>query len=390
MAALMALAPSSRLFGLLWCLIVDARSLVAAMTIEFAPFAPKKTSGPVLWRHATIDYSAANDYIQAHYQEESRYFSHVDESQQVQEPIYNARGGFWDDSRQELVLPSLAKNGFCFHSELPTTLDCTNVHQIQSTYLPQLRHVVLPTAFANENISDIVFWHAMLRGEDQVIAGSSADYSTTSEIPTGTIAPLAHIDTDVGAFDSTDEIVGFIDKNRLNDAHQSKHFSADKLKDALRTGRRFAIVNVWRNANPDAPITSAPLAFLSTRYPNNGDCFPKARPDLSQSRWYSYPRMTHDECLIFLQFDRQIQRPSDLWHCALADEKDMHEQSTSIPRRSLDVRALVLFEEVVPPTMDRLAVDRIRPSLSRRESECFCREQADQYLQKRSETINSQ
>jgi len=46
------------------------------------------------------------------------------------------------------------------------------------------------------------------------------------------------------------------------------------------------------------------------------------------------------------------------------------------PRRSFDIRALIVLDESVPEELDRFSPDRTRPILTFEESGCFCDEQA--------------
>jgi hypothetical protein len=366
---------TSAVLVVLWCILPrHAWSLMA------------RNTGPIAWRETEIDYSAANKYIRSHYKTQQLsdpYFSRVDKDGKAMESIYDARKGFWDDDDDDeaghLVEPSLKRCGFILQHAPTKVTDFKDLEQIQAWYLPQLRSKVIPEAFPNEKISDIVFWNPMFRGDDQVMSeGNIHESEQEGALPTASIASMVHIDTDFGAFDGTDEIVRLVANNRFDDTEQARSFSSEALQDVLASGRRFCIVNLWRNINLHQPVLRAPLAVLSTQYMYACDdslkryCFPDAKPNPSTSRWYTFPSMTTDECLLFLQYDRDIQRPSDLWHCALASIKEPGAQ----PRRSFDVRALVVFQDVVPPHRDRFAQDRTRPHLTRQESECFCEDQA--------------
>jgi len=109
--------------------------------------------------------------------------------------------------------------------------------------------------------------------------------------------------------------------------------------------------------------------------PARHQCYPALRPKRPQSRWYAFPRMKHDEILLFKQYDRRVDRVSDLWHCALPVFPGEEEESARI---SFDCRALVVFEnDLVPKSIDRYCDDRLRPSLTLEESGCFCDEQAE-------------
>jgi len=316
---------------------------------------------PEVWRHADVDYSAANEYVRAHYKTiyEDGYFSHSSQS----EPIYNARLGFWDDKEDRLVPAKLSSCGFELQHAPTRVTDFKDLEQIQSRYIPELRENILSLAFPNDSIEDVIFWHPMYRGEGEDMNGNIQD----GRLPTARIAPLAHVDTDVGAL-STEELVTMITKNQI----QAGEFLPGPLNAKIKEGKRFAILNLWRNANTDQPVLRAPLSVLSTRYNIPEKAFPNVRPNGPTSRWYCFPRMTPEECFLFLQYDRDVSQPSDLWHCALASIK---EEGAKI-RKSFDIRAFIVFDEVVPPQRDRFSNKRTRPSLTKEESGCFCDEQA--------------
>merc|ERR1719491_565753 len=121
---------------------------------------------------------------------------------------------------------------------------------------------------------------------------------------------------------------------------------------------------------------NSPLAILYTKYLARLGSFPQDAPDPIRSLWYTYPSMTKDECLLFLQYDRLQSQPSDLWHCALSPNEFNSDPGSGMPRRSFDIRALVVFEEKVPGELDRFRTHRPRPILSLEDSGCFCDDQA--------------
>jgi hypothetical protein len=137
-----------------------------------------RNAGPIAWREAEIDYSAANEYIRSHYETHQlsgdSYFSRVNKDGKATESIYDARKGFWgddDEAGPRLVEPSLMGCGFMLQ-DAPTTgkMDFKDLEQVQDSYLPQLRSKVIPEAFPKDKISDIVFWHPMYRGKDQIMS----------------------------------------------------------------------------------------------------------------------------------------------------------------------------------------------------------------------------
>ena len=56
--------------------------------------------------------------------------------------------------------------------------------------------------------------------------------------------------------------------------------------------------------------------------------------------------------MLFKQFDRSVQRTSDIWHTALTH---VTEAEDAPPRRSFDLRCLVIFHERVAHEADRFS-----------------------------------
>mmetsp|Transcript_4134 Transcript_4134/g.9379 ORF Transcript_4134/g.9379 Transcript_4134/m.9379 type:complete len:451 (-) Transcript_4134:749-2101(-) len=367
---------------------------------------------PTPWqRAASVDYSAVNEYVAAHYSylplpDDSRcgatsttrstspcklhdgykYFGHTDADGKATEEIYNARNGYFDDDVGELVTPSLDQCGFqLVPSRAPAVTDWTSTDQIYELYLPKLKALLNDTLSHHETyppslVSHILFYQPMLRGES-VDMGSK----------TSSVASLVHIDTDFGAHDA-EGILGMVERNQItsNSSSEGKSFPRKEVTNAIRDGRRFAIINAWRGVNSDeTPVQRAHLGLLSPRYasndaatslPRHKRCYPALRPDRAQSRWYTYPQMGKDEVLLFKQYDRRADRVSDIWHCSLpifpAEER-------CSSRTSFDCRALVIYDEIVPAELDRYCKDRLKPVLSFEESGCFCDSQAEERRERR-------
>ena len=91
--------------------------------------------------------------------------------------------------------------------------------------------------------------------------------------------------------------------------------------------------------------------------------------------------MPPEEVIVFYQYDRNMLQSSDLWHCAISPAAREQTGQTNHaaqlePRRSFDIRALVVLDETVSRDPDRFSSDRTRPILTFEESGCFCDEQA--------------
>lgn len=316
---------------------------------------------------ARVDYSAANEYIRAHYNNTrvSQYFPHnncietIHDGRRLQELYRNER-------------EMLKENGLAIiASPMPKTpqIDWSQTDCVQKYYLPELERIV--NKLFPEKIIHLSFWNPMMRGESLEISRQRGDELQT---PTANIASLVHIDTDVGAYESIEEVLAIIANNQIRyDSSTQSSSILEDVADLRVSGRkRFAILNFWRNIG-ETPITRAPLAIYSSRY--DGDvAFPDAVPNVEKSKWYMFPNATAGEVIVFYQYDRVRNQPSDLWHCAIMVEEKASD-SVLHGRKSFDIRAFIVLDEEVFEN-DRFVPERTRPILSFEESGCFCDEQA--------------
>ena len=332
------------------------------------------TEDEAVYTTTTIDYSAANEYIRAHYNQSNYFATSFTQdgasSSIVEHEIYNGRvlqSSKYNNNAKEMLID----NGLAIiQSPLLSndSIDWSNMNDIQSTYLPKLEsilHNLFPT------ISSYCFWNSMLRGTELEISRTE---NGSDEIPTANIASLVHIDTDVGAHDIED-LINIVDKNKVQSSTQSNSNEFNKYdvaNDIIQNNKRFAIINFWRNIGEE-PVSNSPLAILSTRYDNETKAFPNEQPNMKKSKWYTFPHASNEEVIVFYQYDRNVQQPSDLWHCAISTTAT---ESTS-PRRSFDIRAFILLDECVLDELDRFRLDRTRPILNFEESGCFCDAQAE-------------
>lgn len=125
--------------------------------------------------------------------------------------------------------------------------------------------------------------------------------------------------------------------------------SEAETKDILSND--FCIVNVWRNIKPE-PVQSKPLAVLEPstldrndflRYEmqfaeRKGENFAlRYNPD---HRWYFFPRMEKDECLIFKTWESRKDRPRYCFHTAF---EDLDQPAGAPPRSSIEVRTVAIM-----------------------------------------------
>lgn len=332
-----------------------------------APFAISVVSSlslspPVLkpFCEATIDYSAANEYVEAHYGNLAPRTPYFERSFK-EEPIYDARQGVYDDQSNCMKDTTIDSCGFTLLNKPSRVKDWTSLAQIRYTYLPELQSILQET-YPDSKIRHAVFWNPMLRGQD--LQQTRPDDAST---PTASFAASPHIDTDVGAYNDPKDLISLFEKNRPS----KDQFPTDDLVSYVKEGRRFAIVNAWRNI-AETPVVRSPLALFSVQY-DDQKAFPEAAPNMDRSRWYVFSDMNKDEVLLFCQYDRDVSRPSDLWHCALTHTGD----PSAASRSSFDVRCFIVFDDMVPEKCDRYSDDRLASLLTQEESGCFCDQQAE-------------
>ncbi|KAL7546338.1 hypothetical protein ACHAWF_009673 [Thalassiosira exigua] len=333
----------------------------------------EKEAAPTTIGTATIDCSAANEYVRAHCDRTTG--PSFDEDRAVRTMC----DGRALRSRRRGARETLDEAGFAMSdSPLEEAIDWTDLEDVSLRCVPELERM-LNEIFPRSSILFRRFWNPMARGED-----FDCEREGGGRTPTSGVAPMAHIDTDVGAYERVDDLLDLVRKNELTSPNRTldeNAFGWEDVADAIvRDGKRFAILNFWRNVG-DVPAERMPLAILATKYDGEGRAFPDVRPDVGKSRWFAFPAARKDEAIAFYQYDRDARQPSDLYHCAVS----LHDDPLSVatedvppgsPRRSFDVRAFVVLDEAVPANFDRYGSERTRPKLTLEESGCFCDEQA--------------
>lgn len=141
---------------------------------------------------------------------------------------------------------------------------------------------------------------------------------------------------------------------RVKTLAQSGGYTGVKLLEEEREdilARRFCIVNVWRSI-AEVPVQRMPLAVMEPSSLNRDDMVPYEMrfPDRTGEnyglkyspghRWYFFPRMVKDECLVFKTWESRKDRPRYCFHTAF---KDLDEPADAPPRRSIEVRAVAIM-----------------------------------------------
>lgn len=325
-----------------------------------------------LWKkNVLVNYSTANEYYAANYGHTGNrnpYFITDSTDGTCSVDVYDARHGvFRDSSKQqskaELHAPLLERDGFTLSPTLPlpstSPKRIMSMNEIRDSYLPQLREMM--HSQLDGTIDNILFWYPMIRSDAVPEFAEPAD---EEKLKTGSVAGMVHIDTDVGAH-TAQSIASLIYNNMIPEEDNGAK-SMEEIAQAIDNGQRFVIVNAWRNIDPyNEPITRYPLGIQPATYVQqpHSESFPKAKIDQIKSPWYVFSEMATNEVLLFKQYDRLADRPSDIWHIGLPVVEDNGTSMNGMPARrtSLVVSAFVLFQDKATPDQDRFHAQRIRP-----------------------------
>jgi len=116
---------------------------------------------------------------------------------------------------------------------------------------------------------------------------------------------------------------------------------------------RFAFINVWRSICEAHPVLQKPLAVADERSipeadrmtyelrfaDRTGENYSLAHSEAH--RWYYYPKMTCDECLVFKVYDKHDDGPRFVFHTAFDDPSSPPDAP---PRKSIEVRGIAFFD----------------------------------------------
>ena len=237
------------------------------------------------------------------------------------------------DARRALKA-SLDDNGFELRRQATQCMNFFDPAAVASTYYPEVEAIVRE---ATGCASVIVFDHTVR----ETGAGSLNVLSDTSQAA----APVMRVHTDY-----THESA----PRRVQDLTRGESYTGVKLSqeecDRILKSR-YSFINVWRSVGED-PALRCPLAVCDA----NSVDFSKAIryemhfPDRIGSnfalehspehKWYYYPRMTRDECLLFKVFERDAGRTQSVFHAAFDDPTT---PTDAAPRRSIECRTIACF-----------------------------------------------
>ena len=261
---------------------------------------------------------------------------------------------------------SLQRHGFQLSSWPTGVRDFSDSSAVLRDYVPEVEALVATAMSASGagNVKAVVVWDLCLRSSElvnefqvavQAADGASAGCTLDRLAP----VPLAHVDffspRDVRRrlrqrwTTPTDTLSTFM---RADFGAKGLSREAD-LPACLAS--RIVSVNVWRSIDRQHPVRRCPLALcdpeslaadelvpFEIRCPDAAFAEAHVLADgAAAHRWYHYPQMRHDECLMFVSGDTAERFPS-----APHTSVDLPGTTSSDPpRNSIEARVFVLFDE---------------------------------------------
>lgn len=235
-------------------------------------------------------------------------------------------------------------------------------------YVPEMEALVLKAMRANgaQGIHAVIVWDLCLRSSElvnefQQVAVAAADsHAAGQRLDRLAPVPLAHIDF----FGAADVYRRLQQRWEMPTDTLSTFMRADFVSHGLSTeadlrrclGSRVVSVNVWRSIDRREPVRRNPLALCdpgSLRAPQSelvpfeivcpDTAFAEAHllaAHASSHRWYIYPQMAHDECLLFVSGDTAGRWPAAP-HTSVDDPRTTAHDP---PRNSIEARVFVIFD----------------------------------------------
>lgn len=273
---------------------------------------------------------------------------------------------------------ALSPHGFELRKWPTSVANFADSAAVLQQYVPEMETLVADAMRANgfSGVHAVVLWDICLR-----------DSTLTNELQTATakpgceldlLAPVSLVHADFYDADSltrrlrerwttsTDTLSSYMRAD-----FESKGLSRCDMErwcgNAATRGRVLS-VNVWRCIDIEQPVRRCPLAvcdpaslnvaeeqvpfvircpdvelteahFLSPERGRGAEGAESAAVEGSQHRWYSFPEMVHDECLLFLSGDTEGSVTA-VPHTSFEDPRT---QPHDPPRRSIEARVFVLF-----------------------------------------------
>ncbi|CAD7959157.1 unnamed protein product [Amoebophrya sp. A25] len=278
--------------------------------------------------------------------------THVDEHQPVPINISSGRG----------VDCRLDREGFTFveNEPLPENLDVDSVESIKDVYYKNIQDLVK----RQTGCSKVLVFDHTLRNSGQTNLNVLNDAKAAA-------ASVVRVHCDYTA-DSA--------PIRLRQLARTASYTGDKfdaamVDDVLKSGKRFAFINLWRSIDKENPVKVKPLSVCDYRsvdmakdallyelvYNDRvGENYSLAPEAAGKHSWFYWPDMTSDEVIMFNVYDRDSMGAPFVFHTAFADPST---PADAPARKSIEVRAVAIWDDeiVAPERQTRIEVANNKP-----------------------------
>jgi len=241
------------------------------------------------------------------------------------------------DARQLQPAATLASKGFELRTQHSKVSDFRDDAEVQRVYYPEVQALVAAATGASEVI---VFDHTVRDG-----AAVNLNNLGAKGMAAGSVSRV-HCDY------TEDSAPLRVKQLREAESYTGCRLSPDKVESIL--AGRFAFINVWRNIRGDSPILTKPLAVCDpASVPKDAPLLYElayaertgltySLPYAPEHRWYHYPRMTKEECLLFKVYDSARNVPRFVFHAAFDDPGA---PADAPMRTSIETRTIAVWDD---------------------------------------------
>ncbi|KAJ8601414.1 hypothetical protein CTAYLR_005926 [Chrysophaeum taylorii] len=242
------------------------------------------------------------------------------------------------DARRVEPAPRLSTFGFECRSWPTQVEDFTDDGKIRRAYYDEMADLVRAASGAS---LVLVFDHTI----------RDTANSNLNALPGGSAAPVPRVHCDYTAEGAPRRLEQLLRSGELYEGSARRQFEASEIETLV--GSNFAFINVWRSIDPDAPVQRQPLAVLdeeSVDFDRDAFVYELRFPDRTgenyslqhdaSHKWFYYPHMGFDECLVFKCYDRKEDGPRFVFHTAFDDPSTPPDAP---PRRSIETRTIAFF-----------------------------------------------
>ena len=280
-----------------------------------------------------------------------------------------------ENGRRRRPRYKLDPNGFELVPNDPVSreIDFTSKDEVLDNYYPHC-----------EQLLERYLMGSSTTAAQQHVTVKAFDHNVRKQLPADgetIMKPLGLVHGDYTATSAPRRIQLLAEPPRINDVRRETTPLLDPsiVAECLAGKRRFALINVWRNIDPDHPVQSFPLACMDAQTYTRDDlrvlelhyedrigenflaCPADATGDRPQHRWIYFPEMHYDEALLIKQWDSLggLARDKE----SAGDDDDDDDDDTGIatmsihsafldpcttetapPRQSIEVRCVAIWE----------------------------------------------